>query len=191
MDDPLKLVQQYRAAATLDERLRLGEAIIRLVSPDIRVFLMGLVPHGAVADICQETFVAIAKGLLRFEGLTAKSFFAWCYSIARNKLNDHLRRQCAEERVTSFDPEQLVALLDGAVADSAISPQDRLDLDEAMQALTISKPECRDYLWKHFVSGFEYAEIAEESGLTYDGVRMKIGRCLEVARTLMAQPSKT
>jgi RNA polymerase sigma factor (sigma-70 family) len=189
MDDPIQLVRQFRESATLDERLKLGEAIIRRVAPDIRVFLMGLVPPDAVADICQETLVAIARGLTRFEGTTAKAFFAWGYSIARNKLNDHLRRQCAEERVTSFEPEQLVALLDGAVADGALSPQDLMDLQEAMQALAVSKPECREFLWKHFVTGFDYAEIAEESGLTYDGVRMKIGRCLDLARTIMAQPS--
>jgi RNA polymerase sigma factor (sigma-70 family) len=189
MDDLIQLVQQYRESVTLDDRRKLGEAIIRLVSPDIRVFLMGLVPHGAVADICQETFVAIAKGLLRFQGATAKAFFAWCYSIARNKLNDHLRRQHVDERVTALDPEQLWQLIDASGAASALSAQDRLDLDEAMQALAASRPECREFLWKHYVTGFDYAEIADDAGLTYDGVRMKIGRCLEVARTLMAQPS--
>ncbi len=42
-----------------------------------------------------------------------------------------------------------------------------------------------DLLWKHYVIGLDYAEIAEERQLSYDSARMKIGRCLEEARSLV------
>jgi hypothetical protein len=43
-----------------------------------------------------------------------------------------------------------------------------------------------DYLWKHFVLGLDYAEIAEEENLSYDSARMRIGRCLDEAKALVA-----
>jgi hypothetical protein len=54
-----------------------------------------------------------------------------------------------------------------------------------MKLLTASKPECYDYLWKRFVFGLEFTEISEEQNLSYDAVRMKVGRCLDEAQSLM------
>ncbi len=70
--------------------------------------------------------------------------------------------------------------------DAALSPADKLDLEYAMNLLTSSKPECYDYLWKHYVFGLAYGEIAEEQNLNYDAVRMKSGAALDAARALVA-----
>ena len=73
-----------------------------------------------------------------------------------------------------------------SASDSALTPADRIDLEHAMKLLTVAKPECYEFLWNHFVLGFAYGEIAEDTGLSYDNVRMKIGRCLDVAQSLIA-----
>ena len=67
-----------------------------------------------------------------------------------------------------------------------LTAADRHDLEYALNLLDRSKPECRGYLWNHYVIGFDYAEIAGEQNLNYDNVRMKIGRCLDEARSLVA-----
>ena len=36
-----------------------------------------------------------------------------------------------------------------------------------------------------FVLGLAYGEIAEDQNLSYDNVRMKIGRCLDEAKSLV------
>ena len=54
-----------------------------------------------------------------------------------------------------------------------------------MRLLTEAKPECYEFLWSHFVLGFGYAEIADAKNPTYDGVRMKVGRCLDDAQALV------
>jgi DNA-directed RNA polymerase specialized sigma24 family protein len=36
------------------------------------------------------------------------------------------------------------------------------------------------------VLGLDYAEIAEEKNVKYDAARMKVGRCLEEVRKLVA-----
>ena len=60
-----------------------------------------------------------------------------------------------------------------------------------MQLLTASKPDCYDFLWKHFVFGLDYGEIADERNMSYDNVRMKIGRCLEEAKSLVSEEVKS
>lgn len=98
MDDLIKLVRSYRLAAGLSERLRLAEHILRLILPDLRVFVFSGLPPQVAEDALQEVLKAIATGMGRFEGNTPKEFWAWCYRIARNKLSDQYRRQAARKR---------------------------------------------------------------------------------------------
>ena len=37
-----------------------------------------------------------------------------------------------------------------------------------------------------YVIGLDYAEIAEERNMSYENARMKIGRCLEEAKSLVS-----
>jgi len=83
-------------------------------------------------------------------------------------------------------PEELWQLVEASAQDAPLSPQDKLDLEYAMGLLTASKPECYDYLWKHFVFGADLRRDCRGVKLNYDAVRMKIGRCLADAQSLMA-----
>jgi DNA-directed RNA polymerase specialized sigma24 family protein len=82
--------------------------------------------------------------------------------------------------------DKLRELVEEVAQASPISAADRHDLEAALQMLTAAKPECRDYLWKHFVFGLAHGEIAEEENLSYDDVRMKIGRGPQAAQALLA-----
>ena len=185
MEQLIKLVRTYRVTAGLAERLRLAEEIFRLIEPELRLFVFGQVPHSTAEDVLQEILKAIATNLAKFAGDSGKEFWSWCYQIARNKLNDQFRRQAAD-RLQPMPPEELWQLVDASAQDTPLSPADRLDLEYAMKLLTASKPECFDYLWQHFVFGLAYGEIAEQQSLSYDSVRMKIGRCLDEAQSLIA-----
>jgi RNA polymerase sigma factor (sigma-70 family) len=185
MDDLIKLVRTYRLTAGLAERIRLAEAIFRLIGPDLHLFVFSRVPHQVAEDIFQEVLKAVAIGLKKFQGDTLKEFWAWCYRIARNKLNDHYRDKVAE-RVQPLPPEELWQMVEASAQDTPVSPAVRLDLEYAMKLLTSSKPECYDFLWNHFVIGLDYGDIAEDRKMTYDGVRMKITRCLEEAKSLVS-----
>ncbi len=185
MDELIKLVRTYRLTAGLAERIRLAEEIFRLIEPDLRLFVFGSVSNDAAKDALQEILKAIATSLKKFEGDTAKEFWGWCYRIARNKLNDHYRSKAAD-RIQPLPPEELWRVLELSAQDAPISPAVRHDLEYAMKLLTRSKPECYDFLWNHYVFGLDYGHIAEERNMSYDGVRMKIGRCLEEAKSLVA-----
>jgi RNA polymerase sigma factor (sigma-70 family) len=185
MPDLIKLVKTYRVTAGLAERIRLAEEIFRLIEPDLRFFVFSSVSHHAAEDAMQEVLKAVATGMRKFEGDTAKEFWAWCYRIARNKLNDHYRSKAAD-RMQPTPPEDLWQMMELSAQDAPMSPAVRHDLEYAMKLLTASKPECNELLWRHYVIGLDYAEIAEERDLNYDNVRMKIGRCLDEAKSLVS-----
>jgi RNA polymerase sigma factor (sigma-70 family) len=185
MGDLIKLVRTYRMTPGLAERLQLGEEIFRQVEPPLRFFLLNAVSRPASDDVLQEVLKGIVVGLPKFAGNSNGEFWAWCYGIARNKINDQLRRQM-NERTQPMPPEELWRLVEVSAQSSPLSAADRHDLEYAMTLLRRSKPECYDYLWKHFVFGHDYAEIAAEENLKYDNVRMRIGRCLDEVQTLMA-----
>jgi RNA polymerase sigma factor (sigma-70 family) len=185
MDDLIKFVRTYRVTAGLAERLRLAEVIFRLIEPDLRLFVFSSVSHEAAQDALQEILKAVAVSMKKFEGDTVKEFWAWCYRIARNKLNDHYRSK-ATDRMQPTPPDEMWRLIEASAQDSPITAAVRHDLEYAMKLLTASKPECYDFLWKHFVFGLDYGEIAEERNMSYDNARMKIARCLDEAKSLVA-----
>ena len=184
MDDLIKLVRTYRVTTGLTERLRLAEEIFRLIEPDLRLFVFSAIRPPAADDVFQEVLKAVATSLGKFAGDTPAKFWAWCYGITRNKLNDHLRKK-SNERMQPMPPEEILELIDASAQATPLSAADKQDLDYAMKLLTASKPECREYLWQHYVLGLDYAEIAEQEKLTYDSARMRIGRCLDEARSLV------
>jgi len=184
MGDLIKLVKTYRVTAGLAERIRLAEDIFRMIGPDLHLFVFSAVPHHTAEDIYQEVLKAVAVCLKKFQGDTEKEFWAWCYRIARNKLNDHYRDKAAN-RVQPLPPDELWRMMETTAQEKPISPGVRHDLDHIIKLLTAAKPDCSDLLWKHYVIGLDYAEIAEERKLSYDNARMKIGRCLDEARSLV------
>ena len=185
MDDLIKLVKTYRLMAGLAERIRLAEEIFRRIEPDLRLFVFSGVSHDAAKDALQEILKAVAVSLKQFKGDTAKEFWAWCYRIARNKLNDHYRSKAAD-RMQPTPPEDLWQMMELSAQDAPMTAAVRHDLDYAIKLLTAAKPDCSDLLWRHYVIGLDYAEIAEERNLNYDNVRMKIGRCLDEAKSLVS-----
>lgn len=185
MDDLIKLVRTYRLTAGVADRLRLAEDIFRRIEPDLRLFVFSAVHPDFAEDISQETLKAVATGLKKFRGDSNEQFWGWAYCIARNKLNDHFRAKTAN-REDTMTRDELWELVESSGQLSPLSPADRHDLEYALQLLTNSKPECRDYLWQHFVFGMDYREIAEEKNLSYDNVRMKIRRCLDEAKSLVS-----
>lgn len=184
MDELIKAVKTYRLTPALDQRLRLAEEIFRTIEPDLRFFVFSALPLPASEDVFQEVLKAVALGLEKFTGGSSGEFWGWCYGIARNKLSDHLRKQ-SSDRLQHMPQAELLQLIDASTTVEPLSAGDRLDLEYAMKLLTSSKPECYEYLWRHYIFGMAYAEIAAEENLKYDAVRMKIGRCLDDARALL------
>jgi len=185
MEAVLKLAKTYRVTPGLAERLQLAEELFALIEPELRLFVFTSLRPPAAEDVLQESLSALATGLDKFAGNTTGEFWAWCHRICRNKLADHFRRQ-GRERVEPLPDEDLWALVEASTRNEPLSAGDRHDLEHALQLLAASQPGCRDYLWRHFVLGLDYADIAAAEALSYDSVRMRISRCLDEAQSLVA-----
>ncbi|MGP8201158.1 MAG: RNA polymerase sigma factor [Limisphaerales bacterium] len=185
MEQVIKLVRTYRLASGLAERLRLADGIIRLIAPDLRGFVFSALVPQVAEDVSQEVLISIADSLKAFKGNSNGEFWEWCYMITRRRIYDHLRKK-KNDRLQPMPHEELLDLVDASAQVAPLTAADRHDLEYALKLLDSSKPECRDYLWNHYVTGFDYGEIAEEQNLNYDNVRMKIGRCLEEAKSLVS-----
>ena len=145
MDDLIKLIRTYRLTAGLAERLRLTEEILHIIEPDLRLFVFSQIGPQPAEDVLQEVLKAITTSLKNFQGGTNKEFWAWCYRITRNKLNDQYRTQ-ASDRLQPLLPEELWQLVDASAQDTTLTAGNRHDLEYAMNLLASSKPECREYL---------------------------------------------
>lgn len=154
MDDLLKLVRTYRVTAGLAERLRLAEAIIRHIAPDMRVFIFSSIRPDDAEDALQEVFKAVALNLKGFSGTTLKEFWAWCYRIARNKLSDHYRKEYAE-RTFPMPPEELYRLMEVSAQTRPMTAGVRHDLDHIIKLLTATRPQCAKLLGPAFKHRFK------------------------------------
>jgi len=185
MDDLIKLVRTYRVTAGLAERQRLADAICRLIAPELSGFVFSTLKPHAAQEVLQDILISISDSLKKFESHSNGEFWSWCKTIARRRVCDHLRKK-ASDRLQPMPHEEILDLVDASEQAEPMTAADRHDLEYALKLLDGSKPECRDYLWNHYVIGFDYSEIAEEQNLNYDNVRMKIGRCLDEAKSLVS-----
>ena len=185
MDDLIKLVKTYRLTRGLAQRLELAERIVMLIQRDLKNIVFRDIRLSDAEDVFQKVLAAIAANLGQFRGNSREEFWGWCKAIVRNKVINQIVKQKAD-RLQPMPDDELLQLMGTSVSPAGLSAADRHDLEYALKLLTGSKPECRDYLWNHYVLGQDYAEIAAEQQLSYDNVRMKIGRCLEVAQSLVS-----
>src|SRR5271163_2826106 len=153
----MELVQTYRRQTEEKICVALGFQIYCMIEPDLLLFVLGQVQLGrvhqsAVKDVLQEALKSIFANLLKLKGKTEKEFWGWCYVIVLNKVYDHQRKRITKER-HEFPMDEMMELVEASSEGAPLSPQDRLDLEYAMNLLSKSKPECRELLWNHFVIG--------------------------------------
>jgi RNA polymerase sigma factor (sigma-70 family) len=185
MDDLIHLIEEYRRATTLEEKLRLMDAIITWVSPKVELYLLRACSPDIADDVLQETLLKIFKKLRTFSGGSTAEALSWCYTIARNQLRDHFRTNRIGEHLDPFDMETMWKMVEETGKSQPLSAAHRLDLNYALKLLDKVKRPCRGYLWSYYVRGLDHKEIAAEYGVKYDTARMNLKRCLELAISLV------
>ena len=180
----MELLNDYRKEAGINERLLLVEKIYFKIKPDLSGFVFKNAHPSVAEEVLHETLRAIVTHLDGFRGRKEKQFWAWSYRIARRKAYDLFHRQFSN-KVEPMPPDELERLVTASARAKPLSPADKLDLEYAMNLLEKAKPECRKFLWKHFVLGWKFTEMAKELGLKSDAIRMKVNRCLSLAQGLI------
>jgi RNA polymerase sigma-70 factor (ECF subfamily) len=154
------LVQQARNGS----RTAFGQLYQQYVRM-VHGILLARIPHSEVEDLVQDVFLLAMRRLpsLRDD----KAFPGWLSMIARNQAIDYLRRAPKttgiEEGMLSQRPPEPEAL-------------------EVMDKLRALPDAYRETLILRLVEGLSGPEIAEQTGLTADSVRVNLHRGMKMLR---------
>jgi RNA polymerase sigma-70 factor (ECF subfamily) len=150
------------------DRAAFGELYLRYARM-VHAILLARVPPGDAEDLVQEVFLTAMNrmGELR----TAAAFRGWLGAIARRRAIDHFR-----------DGRRRAALSASSVQHGHAPAGDR-----ALVTLDLLRrlPEAyRETLIMRLVEGMTGPEIAEQTGLTPDSVRVNLCRGMKLLREL-------
>ncbi len=130
----------------------------------------------AAADVVQDSWLAVLKGLRRLEDVDA--FPGWVFRIVTNKCADWVRKQQRSRNLTDRLERE-------PVRDAGASPVDgqRLDsLQTALQGLSLRQ---RALIILHYQEGFSVAEIAEILTIPEGTVKSRLYHARNGIRTRM------
>ena len=116
-------------------------------------------------DATQEALIAIARGIVRFDGRSR--FTTWMYRVATNAALDEGRRRSRRPIASESVPEWSAGIDETAAVDA------RLDVDQALAALP---PDYRAAVALRDLAGLDYAEIADVLDIPIGTVRSRIAR---------------
>jgi RNA polymerase sigma-70 factor (ECF subfamily) len=149
--DPADLEDLARAASTGDP-VAMDTLLVR-VRPDVLRMCARFLPNREDAEeACQDTLLALARGLARFEGRS--SFRTWLHRLAANRARStyqRLRRRFVLEAAGVPLPDRPDPRRTSVVAGT------RLDLLDALDHLT---PEFAEAVMLRDILGLGYREIA-------------------------------
>ncbi len=131
--------------------------------------------HADAEEVAQETFTAVFRSIDAYRGQSA--LLSWIYGIAKNTVNNHLRRARAHEvRLERAQPE----LARSAWSLDACTPEERLSLRRCAdligeQLASIADWQAEVFVLRH-VENLPISEIARRTSRSNDAVRSSLYR---------------
>ena len=126
-------------------------------------------------EVVQETFIAVLRSIDAYRGQS--SLLCWIYGIAKNNVNNHLRRAKSHElRVDRAEPGMMV----GTASLDTSTPEDQLSLrryQESVQKLLSNVADWQtEVFWLRHVDNLTIGEIAQRVRRSNDAVRSSLYR---------------
>lgn len=131
--------------------------------------------HADAEEIVQETFTAVFRSIEAFRGQSA--LLSWIYGIAKNTVNNHLRRSKAKDGWL----EQVEAdVVQPSVSFSSCNPEEQLSMRRYAEAInqrlgSISQWQAEVFLLRH-VENLPIQEIARRTERSSDAIRSSLYR---------------
>ncbi|HVP28420.1 MAG TPA: RNA polymerase sigma factor [Myxococcota bacterium] len=130
--------------------------------------------HADAEEIVQETFTAVFRSIDAFRGQSA--LLSWIYGIAKNTVNNHLRRaKLREQWVELSEPDSLAP-----AARDAGTPEDALSLRRYADAIrdrlgSVASWQAEVFVLRH-VDNLPIREIARRTARSSDAIRSSLYR---------------
>ncbi|GAA5055339.1 sigma-70 family RNA polymerase sigma factor [Nocardia callitridis] len=189
------LAESRRVSAQLDTLIGPAAAgdrdaiteVVRLVNPLVRRYCLARLGNTAhlqvtVDDVVQEILLATVTALPRYRD-QGKSFLAFVYGIAANKVSDAFRKTRQHRDYPTADLPDTPSSARGPEEWALVSEQ-RTVARELMQVLT---PKHREVLVMRIVLGWSAAQTAEALGTSAGVVRVIQHRALNRLRAQLAE----
>jgi RNA polymerase sigma-70 factor (ECF subfamily) len=135
----------------------------------VHAIALARLPASEAADVVQEVFTMAWQKLDQLAEPAA--FAGWLLTLARHRVIDQARRQ----RPPTFE-----------LGDVAISPPPRAEAVAALAAIRALPETYREALIMRLVEGLTGPEIAAQTGMTADSVRVHLHRGLKLLRERLA-----
>ncbi len=161
--------------AVLAARARNGNAaafdgLYRRFAKSVHAVLLSRLPPRDAEELVQEVFLAAHRRVARLED--AAAFGPWIHTIARNAAIDRLR---VLGRRPSEEP----------LRDVAVPPSDSELAGRVLHHIQSLPDAYRETLTLRLVEGLTGPEIAGQTGLTPESVRVNLCRGMEMLRPLL------
>lgn len=130
--------------------------------------------HADTEEIVQETFTAVFRSIEAFRGQS--SLVSWIYGIAKNTVNNHLRRaKLRDHWVELAEPDALAPTVG-----LACTPEDELSLRRYADAIrarlgSIASWQAEVFVLRH-VENLPIREIAKRTARSSDAIRSSLYR---------------
>jgi RNA polymerase sigma-70 factor (ECF subfamily) len=161
--------------AYADDDLEAFEALYRRHRGRLFGFLVGRLKNRSEAEeVFQTVFAKLHQGRRSYR--REVPFLPWFFTIARNALIDHLRRQQRQPQVI---------LSEEAVAVCAAPARSDVPIGAAIAELSSLSAAQRQALELRFNQGLSFQEIAEELELSTSNARQIVSRAVARLRRLM------
>ena len=126
-------------------------------------------------EVVQETFMAVLRSIDAYRGQS--TLLCWIYGIAKNNVNNHLRRAKSHElRVERAEPGMML----GTASLDTSTPEEQLSLrryQESVQKLLSNVAEWQtEVFWLRHVENLPIGEIALRVRRSNDAVRSSLYR---------------
>lgn len=127
-------------------------------------------------EAVQETFTAVYRSADAYRGQS--SLLSWIYGIAKNTVNNQIRRSRAQEQRVERATEDLVR--DAGQAIETFNPEERLDLERCARAIdgalsSVTAWQAEVFVLRHF-EDLPIQEIADRMQRSNDAIRSSLYR---------------
>ncbi len=149
------------------------------------------VPESNAADLVQEIFTSVARGIGNFQReKPVGSFRSWLATITRNRVRDYFRRQAKYQQAQGGTEawerlQQHADSLDSSISADAIeSPLVRRVVESVRAEF---EPATWQAFWMTTVAGKQASEVAETVGISVASVYQAKSRILRRLRARMSE----